>query len=1354
LTVIATLIQSLRAGGPPTPLLWRLLPPLAVVMSLLIIGAGALLWEQYQTNANARAATFNAEILSDLQGFLDNEASGLAEASQSIAADPRVRQALRYGDSDRLLADWRPVFETLHRENNLTHFNFLDKKRVLLLRIQKPEKHGDPINRFTALEAERTGKTASGIEIGQVGTLVLRVVQPVFQDGKLLGYVELGKEIEDVLQRLHIRRGSHLAAVVKKEYLRRQQWEERMRLLGREADWNRLARNVIIYASQGRLPDAFVPLADHDPVADQAQGSTDREISLDGELWRTFAIPLQDASGAVVGRLLNMADVTAERAAFHRTILVGSLFSGILLALLLGFVFVLLRRTDASIRSEAKKLLESERLYRNIFNNVAEGIFQLSLDGQRRVINPAFARMFGYGSPEEMMAAVTNIGDKLYMHPEDWTWLIELLKTSPLRDFEAQIARKDGSMLWVSINASMAQDTEADISYVEGTCMDITERKLRGEELARKTNLLTGLLDSIPDIVFFKDLNGAYLGCNPEFARYVGRPQEEIVGCTDHDLFPYEIAEFYRENDRIMMESGEPSHNAEWIDYLDGHRRALLDTFKAPLRSADGGIIGVIGVSRDITEPKSVEQRLRESEENFRVFFETVDDIILVGTPEGRIMFANPAVSYKLGYTIDDIETMHILDLHPRELREEAEKIFGAMFRGERETCPLPLQSKTGFLLPVETRVWFGKWSGLDCIFGICKDLSREQEALQKFDRLFRNNPAPMAVSTLPERRFSDINDGFLDTLGFAREEVIGRTALELGIFVQPEKQEEVAEGVAGPGRVSDIELKVRRKDGAILEGLFSGEVIESQGQKMFLTVMVDITQRRKAEEALLESERRYRSLIEDSRDGVYFRLRAGEITDANSSFLEIFGYTREEMNGMNVRELYVDPADRLKFQEEIEEKGFVKDYEIRLRKRDGTEVDCLLTSSVQYGDDGEIVGYRGILRDVTVQKQLQSQLLQAQKMKAIGTLAGGIAHDFNNLLQAIVGCTDLLLMTKGPDDPDLKKLLIIRHAARDGADLVSRILAFSRKTESKVRPVDLNLELLRIESLLRRSLTKMVDVKLVLVEDLDIIDADPTQIEQVVLNLAVNAQQAMPDGGQILIETANVSLRDEYLRTHLEAKPGKYVLLTISDTGVGMAPEVLDRIFEPFFTTKTNGEGTGLGLAMVHGIVVQHQGYIRCYSEPGMGTSFKIYFPVSSADLVLDMAVTRQMPAFGTETILLVDDDERLREMGAEMLGMAGYEVISASSGEDALAIYARSTDEISLVILDLIMPGMGGKRCLEEILRINPDAKVIISSGYSSNGLVLGDMRTGARGFLRKPYDAKDILIAIRKVLDRGTM
>jgi len=460
------------------------------------------------------------------------------------------------------------------------------------------------------------------------------------------------------------------------------------------------------------------------------------------------------------------------------------------------------------------------------------------------------------------------------------------------------------------------------------------------------------------------------------------------------------------------------------------------------------------------------------------------------------------------------------------------------------------------------------------------------------------------------------------------------------------------------------------------------------------------------AEESLRESEQRLELALTGADLGLWdWNLRTGKAVWSEAT-LSMVGYRPEEIEpDLRSWKRNVHPDDWQRVSEVLNShlEGNTTIFEVQFRNRTKSGEWKWISARgkvVERDENDKPVRMVGTVLDITDSKRLEDQLLHAQKMEALGTLAGGIAHDFNNLLQAILGYSDLLLIKKAPGDPDSKRLEVIQNAVRDGADLVSRILTFSRKAESRTRPIDLNEEIGKARQLLRRTVPRMIEIKLVPAETLHIIDADPAQIEQVLLNLAINAQHAMPDGGQLLIETNNVSLSDKYLRTHLGAKRGRYVLLTVSDTGVGMKPEVLERIFEPFFTTKASSQGTGLGLSMVHGIVSQHGGHVRCYSELGRGASFKIYFPVSAREIISeDVSLTRGMPAFGTETILLVDDDDRIREMGRQMIEMSGYEVLIARSGEEALEMYTSHGAEISLVILDLIMPGMGGKRCLEEL-------------------------------------------------------
>jgi nitrogen-specific signal transduction histidine kinase/ActR/RegA family two-component response regulator len=404
---------------------------------------------------------------------------------------------------------------------------------------------------------------------------------------------------------------------------------------------------------------------------------------------------------------------------------------------------------------------------------------------------------------------------------------------------------------------------------------------------------------------------------------------------------------------------------------------------------------------------------------------------------------------------------------------------------------------------------------------------------------------------------------------------------------------------------------------------------------------------------------------------------------------------------------------------------------------------------------------FAGAIRDVTQSKrmakekeQLQEQLLQSQKMEAVGTLAGGVAHDFNNILQVTLGYSELILADDDLPERYRADLRKVHESAKRGADLVQRLLTFSRKTEIKPQPLNLNRRINEMRKMLDRTIPKMIEIQLVPDADPAVINADPTQVDQVLMNLAVNARDAMPEGGKLVIETADTVIDEEYARTHLDAKPGPYVLLTVTDTGAGMDKETLEHIFEPFYTTKESGQGTGLGLAVVLGIVQQHGGLIKCYSEPGHGTTFKIYFPALVSEPEPTAPAERVIPRGGSETILLVDDEEFIRELGSRILTRAGYKVITASQGKEALEMYKKGNNEISLVILDLIMPEMGGKQCMEGLLRINPAVKVIIASGYSAESRTKETLASGAKGIVNKPYNIREVLEAVRSALDDNLM
>jgi PAS domain S-box-containing protein len=391
-------------------------------------------------------------------------------------------------------------------------------------------------------------------------------------------------------------------------------------------------------------------------------------------------------------------------------------------------------------------------------------------------------------------------------------------------------------------------------------------------------------------------------------------------------------------------------------------------------------------------------------------------------------------------------------------------------------------------------------------------------------------------------------------------------------------------------------------------------------------------------------------------------------------------------------------------------------------------------------------------VRDISTEKRLGAQLQQAQKMEAIGTLAGGVAHDFNNLLQAVLGYSDLLLIDRDRKDEGYRELQGIRNAALRATELTQQLLTFSRKVESKLRPINLNNEVVQVRELLGRTIPKMIAIDLRLEKYLHTVNADPTQIGQALMNLAVNAKDAMPEGGTIIIETGNVTLDEKFCATHVGAKPGSYVMLLVGDTGTGMDRQTRAHIFEPFYTTKAQGTGTGLGLAMVYGIVKAHGGYIVCDSVRGKGTEFRIYLPVIEQEPVIGEEEDTALPKGGTETILVIDDEKLIRDLGEKALSSFGYMVLTAPDGASAIKLYSSEWERIDLIILDLIMPKMSGTLCFERIMEINPNARVIVASGYAEDGRMKRSIEKRVRGFIGKPFNVRQLLRLIREMLDGG--
>lgn len=498
------------------------------------------------------------------------------------------------------------------------------------------------------------------------------------------------------------------------------------------------------------------------------------------------------------------------------------------------------------------------------------------------------------------------------------------------------------------------------------------------------------------------------------------------------------------------------------------------------------------------------------------------------------------------------------------------------------------------------------------------------------------------------------------------------------------------------------------------------------------------------------------RALIDSSTDNIVSMDIQRVITDCNPAFLRQFGYDREEVIGQSVRFIHPNEESFNRFGQEVypivKEEGAWRGEWVYM-SRAGDIFPTETTVSTIKNSDGPSRGYVVIIRDISERKLMEAQLRHSQKMEALGSLASGIAHDFNNVLQAISGYVQLINNKIDRNRPFREYLDAVDTAADRASSLVQQLLTFSRKLEPNLKPMDLNQEVERAVRMLSRTIPKMIAIEFYPADDPGLVSADAAQIEQVLLNLGTNARDAMPEGGRLIFDTKQVTLGREYIKEHLEFKPGRYMRIAVTDTGQGMDRETLEHIFEPFYTTKGSDRGTGLGLSMVYGIVKGHDGGIFCYSEPGKGTTFKIYLPVlegPEAHLAIDTLENVRAPG-GDETILLVDDDQELLGIAREMLEDHGYGTLVAASGEEALAIYQERADDIDLILLDFGMPGMGGHKALETLLKMNPLAKVVIVSGYSLNGRISETMKVGAKAYIGKPYRLSAMMETVRGVLDQ---
>ncbi|MFQ5843533.1 MAG: PAS domain S-box protein [Planctomycetota bacterium] len=550
-------------------------------------------------------------------------------------------------------------------------------------------------------------------------------------------------------------------------------------------------------------------------------------------------------------------------------------------------------------------------------------------------------------------------------------------------------------------------------------------------------------------------------------------------------------------------------------------------------------------------------------------------------------------------------------------------------------------------------------------------------------------------------------------------------------------------------------EVQIARDDGATVVSDVRAVGVEWEGGEAHLVALRDITKRRRAQEALRQSEARFRAVSESANDPVITADSRGNIIFWNASAQRVFGYSEDEVRNRPLtvlmperyREPHVEGLRRLASGGAPRAIG--RTVALEGLRKDGTEFPLEL--SVARWEEGGETFYSGIVRDVTARKRLEDELRQSQKMESIGRLAGGVAHDLNNKLSVVIGLADLALKEVADGHPVRNDVEQIRIAGEQAASLTRQLLAFGRKQVLQPKILNLNDLVAKSVQMLERLIGEDIHLIFVRGSALGRVRVDPSQMEQVIMNLAVNARDAMPRGGTLTIETANIALDANYARSRPEVEPGDYVMLGVSDTGCGMAPETRARAFEPFFTTKEEGKGTGLGLSVIHGIVKQSGGHVRVYSEPEQGASFKIYLPSAEGAPAEEPAreVVSVEPG-GTETVLLVEDERLVRDLVKRVLEQHGYTVLEAPNGERALRVLQRHAGEIQLLLTDVVMPEMGGEELVEWALHTRADLKVLFMSGYTERAVVFHGHLDPGKAFLQKPATPGAILRKVRQVLD----
>jgi len=938
--------------------------------------------------------------------------------------------------------------------------------------------------------------------------------------------------------------------------------------------------------------------------------------------------------------------------------------------------------------------------------------------------------------------------------------------------FRAEYSLVDGRTLELALNP-IVQDGETTGISVFGK--DITARKTAEKALLDAERQYRDMFEGALEGIYRTSLEGKPLAANAAVARMLGyhSAQEFLSTVTDTAR-------------EVWLD---PDARSPYLQLLEQH--GVVRGYECQWKRKDGTAIWVSlncrivfgkdgralyteGFIEDITGRKRIEDALRNSERRYRDMFEGALEGIYRTSLEGKLLAANPAAARMLGYdsarelvsAINDTAQQVWLDPNERSRVLQLLEEHGVVRAYE---CQYKRKDGTAIWVSLNCRNVFGGDGRALYNEGFFEDITerkRIEDALRRseeqFAKAFRGSPAAMVLAKIESEghRIVDANEAFERLSGYRREEVIGRLAQEeLRLWADPREYEEYLKQFRGGGRTRDFELHFRRKSGEIGTGLISAESMELDGQPWMITTTIDITEQKKTQE-------RYQLISENAADVIWmWDLEEDRCVYVSPSAQQLRGFTPEEILAQPMDQAMPDDTYRMAVSEiqsrraaveSGDESARIRTYELGLLCKDGTTIVTDTVTKLVSDTRGKVRYAIGASRDITELKRaeadkarVEDQLRQAQKLESVGRLAAGVAHDFNNLLTVINGYSRLLLGSLKAGDPLRDGLEEIHKAGERAAGLTQQLLAFSRKQILQPRVLNLNCVVEEMRPMLERLMGENVEVCVRLDAEATTIRADPNQLEQVVMNLAVNSRDAMPRGGKLSIETGFVKWGESHIQSRPGAHAGCYVTLAVSDTGEGMSEETRGHVFEPFFTTKEVGKGTGLGLSTIHGIVEQSGGYVEAVSELGRGTTFKIYMP-RVVDAQADSEKPEAQAAMGgKETVLVVEDQAVVRRYAAAALGGYGYRVIEAENADEALLVCERESGRIDLILTDVVMPGLSGGELADRLKKRRPGIKVLFMSGYTDDTIVHQGVLENVAEFIQKPFGPDELAVKVREML-----